>query len=265
MIGGVSPDSSLDASARSRRTMSRLNALIERRLTAKMTGGLGYDYSATDFDSSTAGTRDLKSHYGRGELGYDATDKTTTRARVVAGRQDNDTEQAADYLAALVGLRTRQTDKLTADAGVGVHRLSGIDAEADGFHFEFEGIWQATPKIDFIVGARNGLQVTSVYDDNATEYSTLWATAGYRLTMATRLSVTCTYRQDDYVQPVATDAGPVDRSDDGIGFRARVDYGAPSAVLKLFGEASYEQIDSTVDVAGYDDRTRVVVGASVTY
>jgi hypothetical protein len=265
-VGSVSPDTVLDVSARVRREVLQVGGDLERDVTDKVRMGVGYRFESVDYDEDQdESARDLESRYGNLEASMELTDKSRASTRVVVGTQDNESTDEFDYFSVLAGLLTQGTDKLSADAAVGYQRLAGDESDADGFHFQLASIWQATEKVDLQVGARNGLQASSIYEDNASEFTAFWVTVKYDIAPTTTFSLSGTYREDDYVEPVLSEGVQRDREDDGFGVRARVDYQAPSSVLGLFGEVSYEEVDSTVPSPAYDDRTRAVVGATVTY
>jgi hypothetical protein len=77
------------------------------------------------------------------------------------------------------------------------------------------------------------------------------------------LSANASYRQDDYLDPVAVSGGSKDRTDKGSGVGARVDYMTPAKFLKLYAETQYQNVESTVSPT-YDE-TRIMLGMKLQY
>jgi len=262
-VGGISPDSALDASSSDLRDIHQIGVSLGRNLTDKTEFDLGYRFDSLNYDS--ASLYDLISHYVQAESAYRMTDKTAGTLTLKYGLQRNDTlDETADYTAARIGLKTRGSDKLTFKVGGGVQNYEyGADNnKKTSFNFDGTALWMATEKLMLQFGGRNGMQLSSLYADNGTEYSIFWAGAACRVSTAVTLSTAASYRKDDYLEPVLADGLLIDRQDKGTGARVRAEYQTPAAGMKLYAEALYEKVDS--NVSSYD-KTSVGAGAVLTY
>jgi hypothetical protein len=262
-VGGVSPDSILDAVSRSRRDINQGGLSFGRNLTDKMELDVGYRFDAIDYHLPEL--VDLKSQALQIETAHKLTDKTAGLITLKGGVQELESpDESADYYAARLGLKTRGTDKLSFKATAGVqqyNRPAGKDAET-GFNYDGMAQWLATDKMTVQAGGRNGIQLSSLYVDNAAEFSVFWLGATYRVTPAFALSANGVYRVDDYLDPVAFGGRMVNRKDTGEGVRVRGDYLTRAKFMRLFSELTYDMIDSTIQ--DYDE-SRVSVGVQLQY
>ena len=262
-VGGISPDSALDASSLSKRDINHAGVSVGRNLTDKTELDLGYRFDSLNYDD--ARYYDLISHYVQAEPAYRMTDKTAGTLTLKYGWQKNDSlDQTADYSAARIGLKTLGTDKLTFKAGGGVQNFEyGADnSKKTSFNFDGTAFWAATEKVLFQAGGRNGMQLSSFYDDNGSEFSIIWGGVAWRMVSSVTVSAAVSYREDDYLVPVQAGGELVDRLDKGVGTRMRVEYHTPAEGMKLYAEVLQEKVDS--NVADYD-RTRAGVGVMLAY
>lgn len=263
-VGGVSPDSILDAGVRDRRDLNELGLKLARELSDKLGLEIGYRFSNVDYDSSRLS--DCQTHQGEMEAAYRATDKTDTFLSVLFGAQDlTESDESSVQSGFRAGLKSCGSDRLTYKVGAGLKNFSGqagVDNRAF-FHYDATVLWKATDKVTGQMGARNGAVVSSLYADNSTEYMTFWVGPRYHWTPEVSLSANLTYREDDYIEPFRAGTQFADRKDEGVGGRLRADYFAARKFLNLYAEAMYETVDSTV-VSSYDD-TRLTVGVSLQY
>jgi hypothetical protein len=262
-VGGISPDSALDASSLSKRDIHQAGVSAGRNLTDKTELDLGYRFDSLNYDD--ASFYDLISHYVQAETAYRMTDKTAGTLTLKYGLQKNDSlDQTADYSAARLGLKTRGTDKLTFKAGGGVQNFEyGQDnSKKTSFNFDGTALWAATEKVVFQAGGRNGMQLSSFYADNGSEFSILWGGIAWRMASSVTLSAAVSYREDDYLVPVQAGGVVVDRLDKGLGTRLRAEYHTPAEGMKLYAEVLQEKVDS--NVSDYD-KTRAGVGVVLAY
>lgn len=263
-IGGVSPDSVLDAGARTRRDVNGVGFLAGRDLTDKM--GLDLGYRFTDIRYASDDLYDLNSHVVKAEAMHRMTEKTDAVVTTIYGLQTTSaTSEQADYYAVRGGIKTRGTDKTTLKAGCGVLQYKGpADADRDTFfNYEVSAAHQATDKLAFQIGGRNGVVLSSLYADNSTEFDSVWVGATCRPTDEIALSANVTWRHDDYLKPVFVDDAQERRADEGLAVRLRADWLTPLKCARLYTEGTYETVDSTV-VDSYDE-VRLTVGMSVQY
>jgi hypothetical protein len=67
---------------------------------------------------------------------------------------------------------------------------------------------------------------------------------------------------DDYMNRVTSGGVVVDRKDRGVAGRLRAEYQAPAKFIKVYSEATYEEVAS--NVADYND-VRFALGAVLSY
>jgi hypothetical protein len=113
-----------------------------------------------------------------------------------------------------------------------------------------------------MAGGRNGSQMSSLYADNGANYQIFWFGGTYRITPAISTTLSGAYRVDDYMEPVVDNNRTIDRQDKGAAGRFRIDYQAPAKFLKVYTEATYEDMSSNIE--DYND-TRIALGAILTY
>jgi len=261
-VGGVSPDSVLDVSARSRRDINQVGISAGKNVTDKLQLDAGYRFDDINYDQ--AALADLRNHVGQIEAAYKVTDKSAGLLMAKAAIQENrSSDDSANYVAARLGLKTEGTDKLVFKGSAGFQRYSPPDGDSEtGFNFDLIASWIATEKLGFEAGGRNGSQMSSLYANNGTDYQIYWLGATCRINPTITTTLSGAYRIDNYMNPVPSENGPVDRKDKGFAARLRADYQAPAKFLQLYAEAAYE--DSSSNVNGYDD-VRIALGTILVY
>ncbi len=266
-IGGISPDSVLDAGIRSRRDVNEAGILGARNLTDKMSLELGYRFTDVSYRGGSP-LLDLRSHTAEAELAHRLTDKTDATLIVTHGLQETsaDALNDADYTAARLGIRTRGTDKTVLRASGGALWFNGPgDADREtSFNYSLAASHRATDKLALTLGARSGVVLSSLYRGNSSDFQTVWTSASYDATQDLTLSASLTWREDDYARPVAAaDGGLKSRTDRGLGARLRADYLTPWKLARIYAEGIYEDVTSTV----VEDRDsyRLTLGMSLTY
>lgn len=261
-VGGVSPDSVLDVTARSRRDVSQAGLSAGKNVTDKLELDVGYRVDDINYDQ--AGLFDLRNHVGQIETAHQLTDKSAGFVTVKGALQENlSLDDQAEYYAVRLGLKTKGTDKVTFKGGAGVQYYDQANGEGSaGFNFDLTTSWAATEKIVLMAGGRNGSQMSSLYADNGADYQIFWLGGTYRITPAISTTLSGAYRVDDYMEPVVDNNRTIDRQDKGAAGRLRVDYQAPAKFMKVYAEASYEDMSSNVE--DYDD-TRMALGVILMY
>lgn len=261
-VGGVSPDSVLDVSARSRRDVNQAGISAGRNMTDKLELDVGYRFDDINYDQ--ASLYDVRNHVGQVETAHQLTDKTAGLLTVKGAIQENvSLDNQAEYYAARLGMKTKGTDKLTFKGGAGLQYYDQADGNGEAaFNFDLITSWAVTEKVAFQAGGRNGSQMSSLYADNGTDYQIYWIGSTYRVTPAISTTLSGAYRVDDYMNPVTDNNQSVNRSDKGLAGRLRADYQAPAKFLKIYTEASYEDMNSNIE--DYSD-TRIALGAILAY
>jgi hypothetical protein len=262
------------------RDINQLGASISRRITDKLELALSYRYSGVAYDNETRDRlkkKDLTVPPGLnldghilqldGSLGL--TDKTDAFLTLRQGFQYQEgTDGSADLSTARLGLKTQGTDKLAYSAGVGLERYARpIQTNDEGevsFNFNASADWFITEKLTFRCGGFNGTQFSSFYVHNGLEYISGWAGLGYRWRPSTTFYVRGVYRKDDYLDPVTHEGVTEDRHDTRMEGHARVDYIAPGGFLRLYLEATYDEVQSNFEFVEYVDK-RVIIGADIRY
>ncbi len=86
----------------------------------------------------------------------------------------------------------------------------------------------------------------------------------YDFTDTLTISLTGSYREDDYLDPVVELGEERIRLDERIAGLARIDYVPPRQFLTIFLEGGYEQSESTIYHYNYD-QLRLGGGLSIRY
>lgn len=261
-VGGVSPDSVLDVSSRSERDINQIGISAGRNITEKLELDAGYRFDVVHYtEASLSG---LQNHIGQIEVAYKVTEKTAGLITVKgAVQQDVSLDSDAKYFVARLGLKTEGTDKVSFKGGAGAQRYTPAEGgEATTFNFDIAASWVATERILVDAGGRNGSQMSSLYADNGTDYQVYWVAGTYRISSFLTTTLSGAYRIDDYMNPVTSGGALIDRSDKGFAGRIRADYQAPAKFLKIYSEATFEDMSS--NVSGYND-VRVAIGAVLSY
>ena len=282
------------------REIHQLGASLSRRMTEKLELALSYRYSGVMYENLThdrLDPKDLGVPYGLdldghiwqldGALGL--TDKTDAFLTLRQGLQyQENTDEPAEMTTFRVGLKTQGTEKLAYTAGGGLEyyarpsETTFEDAEIDEndvaideegvhsdnhqltFNFAASADWFITEKLTFRCGGFNGTQFSSFYQNNGLQYISGWAGLGYRWKPSMIFSVRGVYREDDYLDPVTHQGVTKDRFDKRMEGHARVDYLAPGGFLRVYLEATYDEVDSNFDFVDYVDQ-RLILGANVRY
>ena len=253
---------------------------LARRFTDKLELALSYRYAGVNYDNETHDRLDpkqlgvpegldLDGHIWQFDGSLGMTDKTDVFLTLRQGLQYQETiDDPAELTTARLGLKTAGSEKLVYNAGVGVeryHRPPEVDdEEIVSFNFSGSADWFITEKLTFRCGGYNGTQMSSFYEGNGMEYISGWAGMGYRWKPSTTFSVRGIYREDDYLDPVSYGGVTVDRLDQRLTGHARVDVVSKRSFLRVYLEATYDEVISNLDFVEYVD-IRYSVGASVRY
>jgi len=263
-VGGVSPDSVLDVSSRSRRDVNQAGISAGKDLTDKLELDAGYRFDNINYDA--ASLFDLRNHVGQLETAYKLTDKAAGFATVKAAVQENVTLSSdANYYAARLGMKSKGTDKVTFKGSAGFQQFELQDGDTkSALSYDVTTAWAASTKVVLQAGGRNGSALSSMYANNGAEYQSVWLAGKYQFNPSISTTMSGAYRVDDYINQVTDNGQAKDRKDNGFAGRFRADYQAPAKFLKLYTEASYEDMSSNIDAQDYND-TRVMLGAILSY
>ncbi|NLG35416.1 MAG: hypothetical protein GX548_08695 [Lentisphaerae bacterium] len=262
------------------RDIHQIGGTLARRFTDKLEAGVSYRYSGVLYENLTHDRLDpkqlgvpygldLHGHIWQVDGGLALTDKTDATLTFRHGRQyQEDTDGSARMETLRLGLKTKNASKTIYHAGIGVEqyrRPPHIDDKARlSFNYNFAVDWFLTEKITFRSGGFNGTQFSSFYQSNALEYYSIWAGLGYRWRPSTTFSVRGVYRFDDYLDPVTHEGVTRDRKDTRLTGHLRADYLATRGSVRLFAEATYDEVISNFDFVEYED-IRIVLGIHLRY
>lgn len=261
-IGGVSPDSVLDVTSRTRRSVNQAGLSAAHDLSGQLGVEAGYRFDEVRYDQ--AALHDLRNHIGQVEFDSRLTDKTAALLTAKgAVQQDINQEQDANYYALRAGMRMAGTDRTSLKGGIGLQGYELPSSETrTSFHFDLAANWLASDAVTVQAGGRNGNQMSSLYAGNGIDYTSVWLGGIYEVTPSLTTSLSGAYRTEDYINPVSNQGTLIDRTDKGFACRLRADYRAPAQFLQLYSEAIWENMDSNVQ--SYDEM-RLMVGTILTY
>ena len=224
------------------------------------------NFSYDDVDYRSRDLQHISTHMVQVETSRKLTDKTAGFLVLKDGVQDWEAvNDSAYYYAAQTGVKTWNTEKLSLKAGAGVQLYDRPSGQSDETGFSFDGSagWLATDKIELQAGARNGIQLSPFYENNAAQFMIFWVGGKYQASETVNLLANMVYRMDDYLDPVTSaDGAVVDREDKGFAIRVRANYQMPFQPLKVYAELSHELTDSNL---GDYDRTRAGLGLNFVF
>lgn len=250
------------------RSVLDLGAGLTHRATDRIDLSLAYLFSALDYDEDAF--IDIDGHVVQGQVAYAATPKTAGFLVGSYKRQEQEgNNQTADAMGARLGVRTRETDKLTLQASAGAERFerslaSGEDREYDNFSFSVSARWAATDKMSVRFVGNNGTQLSSLYRDNAVDYISASLGVSVRATDNVSLLMNGTFRRDEYVDRIQLAGGSFDRRDNRLQGTVRISYQPPLKFMQIYAQAMVEDVDSSVDRFDYT-RFRATVGTTLAY
>ncbi|MDD4869333.1 MAG: outer membrane beta-barrel protein, partial [Kiritimatiellae bacterium] len=231
------------------RQLTRLGARAGAKITEKMNASLAYGFNDTAYESPRQ--YDWSEHVVSLLGLHDLTDKTAGKAIVAANFQSSDANvKDGTCVSALFGVKSKQTEKLTGEVGIGVMNLSG-EADATRFAFDAGADWKAAEKVNVFLDARNGFE-PSVLDANNYNLTTR-ATLGAEWAFVDSFSLmgSGAYARNDYLNPVVENDESMKKQDDTLTGTVRLTYHAPSKYLKIYLEGRYEDKNSTIDSNDY--------------
>lgn len=249
------------------RDIHQAGASITRKMSDKLDGGLSFRLADMKYDEDLY--LDLQGYEGRAEAAYRVTDKTSSILHLIYGRQSQQgSDDSARLAAARLGLKTRGAGKMQYIAAAGMQRYVRPEETGDEsdvtFSFETAADWFMTEKITLRGGVRNGSQLSSIYSGNGLDYTSGWVGAGYRWSPRVILSARGIIREDRYFDPVTVEIASIDRKDWRIEANARIDYLAPSGLLRAYIGIATEDVDSNVNSMDYAN-ARIILGTTIQY
>lgn len=243
--------------------VQRLSLSLNRQVTDKTAGGLGYTYKSRDYDSEAL--FDWQQHLIDLDADYDVTEKSALYLQVGLGIQDGDANDGqGESYNALVGVKSRRSDKLRAQAALGVIGLQSDDADFTELGFAGELAWRATEKIELDAAAEREIQPASIARNNYHTITTVKAGVGYYVMTQLKLSAIAFYRNFDLENPYFFEGEDRHKEEDNWTAILRLDYQAPAEFLKVFLEGKYNEQSATIDQLDYAQSV-VSFGVNLTY
>jgi len=245
---------------------------ISRKITDKTYLSLGYAYNSAEYDPDYL--FDWHESSGHMEIGYKATDKTDLLLLGQYSKQASDGFiENADFYVVRAGALYEVTAKTKFKGSVGFERYQfgerpeeSQNLDKDLVNFDLRGYWDATDKVTIELGGRNGIQPAVQYLDNTKVVSILSAGIYYDVTERIIASIGASFRQDDYVGKVFYEGQFRDKRREHVGYRVRCDYHPRVKFIDLFGEVTYEDVETNVedDYPDYD-QWRFSLGCTLRY
>ncbi len=243
--------------------VQRLSVSFNRQITDKTAAGLGYAYKSRDYDSSSL--LDWQQNLIDVDADYDITEKSALYLQVGLGLQDGDgNDGQGESYNALLGVKSRRSDKLRAQAALGVIGLNSDDADFSELGFAGSLAWRATEKIELDAEAEREIQPASIARNNYHIITTAKAGVGYYVLTQLKLSAILAYRNFDLENPYIFEGEPRHKEEDNWTGILRLDYQAPAEFLKVFLEGKYNEQSATIDQLDYE-QTVVSLGVDLTY
>jgi hypothetical protein len=247
VAGIASHDAFLNADVRRERDICEAGGTVGAAFGDKRDLKVGYGFNQTEDRSGNL--LDITTHAAQIEGAQRLTDRSAGLFTLLGSLQESENvDDMGVYKAARLGLTTRRTDRITLKAGAGYQVFDHPDSSevSDAFHYDGQASWRATDKTVLRLSARNGVQLSSLYDGNVVDFTVIRLGVTTQMTDAFALSLSGVYRVDDYHDPVVFESNTVHRRDEGIAAVFRVDYALPPKQnLRVFAEVSQETMDST--------------------
>lgn len=267
---------------------------LAKSLTDKSDIELGGTYSDTDYDDDAL--FDSRSYGGSLGFTYKVTEKSDAFIRgsyIIHEEDENDkgdatasaplnqySDSKSKSIRGLFGFRSRATEKVTYDVGVGLEHYKDFeDDEGDsdsetGFYYDANICWKATPRLTLSLVGDSNFQPAEDVGSNSEQTYSIGVNANYRPFERWKFSAGVAYRLEDYTRKLSEDAeenyytdengkNAKNRKDDGIATFVRAVYGI-CEYASIFADARYTDISSSIDDFDYD-RYRLSIGMALRY
>lgn len=276
------------------RTYQNYSFSLAKSLTEKSDIELSGTYSDTDYDDDSLFD---SCSYG-GTLGFtlkltEKSDGFIRSSYIIHEEDENDSTSDANRthknayatsksksIRGLIGLRSRATEKVTYDVGVGVEHYKDFEDEMGdsdsetGFYYDANITWKATPRLTISLVGDSSFQPAEDVGSNSEQSSSIGLNANYRPFERWKFSCGIAYRVEDYTRKLSEDEADnfytddkgknaKDRKDDGIATFFRAVYGI-CEYASVFGDVRYTDISSSIDEYDYD-RYRLSIGMALRY
>lgn len=290
--GTLSPEAqnlslTYDRSTRVERTLHDAGMVIGRSFGDKFELDVGVGTSWEDYQTNAL--FDISHVSVEGEVGWKATEKMSFMLTGGMREEKNDSyDGKATATTIRLGVKRRASDKMQLRLGVGADYFSrpaeindfgrevqarsggtrgineGQRTDEQSFSFELSSTWVATDKITVEVAGHNAIQSTPQYPNTLDLITVGSMNIVYDFSDTITVSLTGSYRKDDYLDPVVELGEEQIRLDERLAGLARIDYVPPRQFLTIFVEGGYEQSESTIYYYNYD-QLRLGGGISIRY
>lgn len=230
---------------------------------------LGYSVYAVDYKPEELFDSEDKTI--EGQLGFNATDKSTVLLRGRVGTESNDSyDNDADYNIIQLGLVSRRSEKLTYNMGIGFETYETPSADSDetsdeeSVSFDVSAIWRMNYKTAVQLAGQNYIQSSSFSEQNTRKTTLAQISLLRRLSEALSLGLAVSFRQDDYRLPIETRFGLIEETRDTIAGSLTLNYAPQDEWYRLYGQASIEDSDSLIPREDYE-QIRLSAGFSLYY
>ena len=260
---------------------------LSKRITDKCRLEVGGSYSKTDYDYEML--NDYERYGGRLSFAHvltEKTDWTVTASHTIHEQTSNceefeDTEEETSSTKALLGIKSRSTERVTFDVQGGVEFYDGNETK-DGasndetsFTYALGANWKPTERL---VVALRGLGEYEPSEDiygSSVQTRSIGLNASYRFFERLRVTAGVSYRREEYERRInkitdingnpysVDDINGRDRDDDTLQLSGRVTYSLNN-YASIYASISYFDLTSTIDDFEYD-RTRYGFGAMLRY
>ena len=262
-------DLGLDRADRLERTTLGFGLNISRDLSDKVDVNGGFSLTMIDYEDDAL--FDTDSQGVSVGLGYHVSEKSS--AFVNGSYQVEDSDAFGDdgtQTSILVGLRTRGTEKLNYNVGIGYVQYE-VDDAADGENIDEGSLsynlgldYAISAKLALTASARNGYSATSFSAGNAREVSVASVGLAHRTTEALTLGAAYSLRGDEYVLPITVEQETAAEDRLSHVISGSINFAPPGKWYSLYLSGFYETSDSEFSEEDYD-QFRASIGASVYY
>ena len=275
-----------DRSTRVERKLHDIGVILGHTASDTVEFDLGVAAGKQDYETNVL--FDVEYLEVKAEVGVRVTDKMLLIVNGSVTEEQNESyDGAARSIAVRLGLKRKSTDKLKFNASAGLNRFTrpeevndygrevqettgratGSDEprnDEEAFSFELAGTWLATDKISIELAGHSGIQSAPQYPNTVDFISVGSMSIVYDLSDTLTVSLTGSYRKDDYLDPVVELGQEWQRLDERTAGLARIDYVPPRQFLTVFIEGGYELSESTIPQYNYD-QLRLGGGISLRY
>ena len=219
--------------------ISRLR--LGKAITEKINLDLGYEYDLREFDDADRIDREEQAIQIR--VSRRLTDKLASLWIAEAGHQDREEGTDADYYAARVGLRYKNSEKTDLNFSAGWRDHS--EASVSSFNFASTMRWEITEKVRSRLEARNAVRPTSQNGSDFKLVTTLKLLLDYHVTEKIAMTLRLRFKQNKFEKDIEVNGKMRSDRSETYSVNARLTYSPPSSLLRVFLDAGFQIREST--------------------